>query len=333
MKKLKIMQNKNVNNWMGAILLFGFSAMSLFANAQEHVTLSLDNITSTANTVEYDLYIVNDGSTSIKLSACAFGVNFNSNILNGATPSENAYQLIPGSQSQALGALSTYSMQKTLTERSAQLRLTMAPTQKANCPVLASNVPYRVGRFRFTNTANWAKNSNPSFALNEFNIPGISTSCAVAYIDNAPNYKGFSTALKNLTCKVANSPVLNADVNAGAELTQVASNGRAIYTDNAVDHASIGRQVSAQEAGTYVSIYPNPTQDMMHIDFQVNGTVNTIVKVLDIRGRIVKKVQARSEKGFNSMHISLHEVPAGTYTVQVLQDNQLSFTDKVTKND
>jgi hypothetical protein len=47
----------------------------------------------------------------------------------------------------------------------------------------------------------------------------------------------------------------------------------------------------------------------------------------------VKQIQARSEKGYNQMTVSLREVPSGVYTVQVFQDNKLSFTDQVTKKD
>ncbi|HNB80585.1 MAG TPA: T9SS type A sorting domain-containing protein [Chitinophagaceae bacterium] len=316
-----------------AFMLLGLSSITQQSIAQEHITLSMENITSTPNTIEYDLYVVNDGTTELKLSGCAFGVNFNNQILNGSVPNENSYQMIQGSASQALSGLSAYSLNVTNNERFSQLRLTMAPAQKSNSAVLAANVPYRVGRFRFTNSSNWATNSNPSFSLNEYNVPGISTSCAIAYIGNATNYKGFSTALKNLTCKVVNSPLLNAGsgitkIDAGNENVQ----NQMMATANTQVTAT-GRQNSGQEMGTYISIYPNPTVDMLHIDFQTKKVVNTLVKVMDIHGRVAKKIQARSEKGFNTMTISLQEVPAGVYTVQVYQDNALSFTDKVTKKD
>lgn len=316
---------------LGAFALLGFTMLTYSSNAQEHLTLSLENISSTANTIEYDLYIVNDGTTEIKLAGCAFGVNFNNMILNGGTTNENSYQFIPGSKAQALGGLSAYSLQNTQNDKVSQLRLTMSPAIKNNSPVLTKNVPYKVGRFVFTNSTKWANNSNPSFALNEFNVPGISTSCAIAYVNNSPNYKGFSTALKNLTCKVVPSPMLNpgglqADDNGNSLASSL------VRTENGVQQVTAKQNANTQ-SDTYVSIYPNPTQDMVHIDFQVTGTVNTIVKVMDIRGRIVKKIQARSEKGFNTMSVSLREVPAGVYNVQVYQDNKLTFNDKVTKKD
>ncbi|MBK7764068.1 MAG: T9SS type A sorting domain-containing protein [Bacteroidetes bacterium] len=325
------MKTQIKQKFLGAIALLGLSMLSYVGNAQEHLTLSLENITSTASTIEYDLYIVNDGSTDIKLAGCAFGVNYNNMILNGAVASENSYQFIPGTKAQALSGLSAYSVQNTQNDKFSQLRLTMSPALKNNSATLAKNVPYKVGRFVFANSTNWASNSNPSFSLNEFNVPGISTSCAIAYVNNSTHYKGFSTALKNLTCKVVPSPMLNPGG------IQVDENGNAtasalVRTENGVQQINTKQDANAQSA-TYVSIYPNPTQDMVHVDFQVTSTVNTLVKVMDIRGRIVKKIQARSEKGFNTMSVSLREVPAGVYNVQVYQDNKLTFTDKVTKKD
>jgi hypothetical protein len=82
-----------------------------------------------------------------------------------------------------------------------------------------------------------------------------------------------------------------------------------------------------------ISMYPNPTQDIVNIDLYAASIINTIVKVSDIRGRVVKQIQARSEKGYNQMTVSLREVPSGVYSVQVFQDNKLSFTDQVTKKD
>jgi len=83
--------------------------------------------------------------------------------------------------------------------------------------------------------------------------------------------------------------------------------------------------------GSTVSIYPNPTQDVLNIDLYTSKVQNTTVKVLDMSGRIVKQIQARSEVGMNKLSISLGEVAGGIYTVQVFENDQLTHVDRVNK--
>ncbi len=85
--------------------------------------------------------------------------------------------------------------------------------------------------------------------------------------------------------------------------------------------------------GSTVSIYPNPTQDVLNIDLYTTKVQNTTVKVLDMSGRIVKQVQARSEAGMNKLSLSLGDIASGVYTVQVFENDQLTHVSKVKKND
>ncbi|MBL7765000.1 MAG: fibronectin type III domain-containing protein [Chitinophagaceae bacterium] len=81
-----------------------------------------------------------------------------------------------------------------------------------------------------------------------------------------------------------------------------------------------------------VSLYPNPTQDVLNVDLFTENTSNTTVKVLDMSGRVVKQVQAQTELGMNHIQVSLNELVNGLYTVQVIENNKLTYTAKVTKN-
>ena len=325
------MKTVKTTRMKGLLLSFGLGLISFSGFSQEHITLSLENITAKSNTIEYDLFIVNDGTTPLRLSACAYGVNYNGVILNGTTPSDAALTYIEGTRSQALNGMSPYNLLNTNRDGANQLRLTMKPAKKENCATLVANVPYKVGHFKFTNNSSWTSNSSPAMTLNEFNITGLSTSCALAYVNGGSNYVGFSVAKKNLAVRVANSPVLNPTSITGMSATL---NGAVRMQTMQAQAQEISREGSSFESTeNKISMYPNPTQDNVHIDLYAASVVNTVVKVTDIRGRIVKQIQARSEKGLNTMTVSLLEVPSGVYTIQVFQDNQLSFTDQLTKKD
>jgi hypothetical protein len=84
--------------------------------------------------------------------------------------------------------------------------------------------------------------------------------------------------------------------------------------------------------GSTVSLYPNPTQDVLNIDLYTTKVQNTTVKVLDMSGRVVKQIQARSEAGMSTLSVSLGELSSGVYTVQVYDNDKLSHVGKVKKN-
>ena len=53
----------------GTLLTLGLGVLSLAGTAQEHITLSLEHITTTRNTIEYDLVVINDGISSMWLDS------------------------------------------------------------------------------------------------------------------------------------------------------------------------------------------------------------------------------------------------------------------------
>lgn len=85
--------------------------------------------------------------------------------------------------------------------------------------------------------------------------------------------------------------------------------------------------------GSTVSVYPNPTKGMLNIDLYTSRAQNTTVKVLDMSGRIVKQIQARSEAGVNKLTIDLSEVANGVYSIQVFENDVMTHVDRIRKND
>jgi hypothetical protein len=84
--------------------------------------------------------------------------------------------------------------------------------------------------------------------------------------------------------------------------------------------------------GSSVSIYPNPATNVLNIDYLSNESINTHVKILDMSGRTVKQVLVKSQAGMNSINIDIAALADGIYTVQIFENNNLSFVQKVRKN-
>ncbi|HOZ52901.1 MAG TPA: T9SS type A sorting domain-containing protein, partial [Chitinophagaceae bacterium] len=109
-------------------------------------------------------------------------------------------------------------------------------------------------------------------------------------------------------------------------LQQVDLNGTTSYESQIVDLVWLSD-------GNTVSIYPNPSTDILNIDLYTAKSANIVVKVLDMSGRTVKQVIAKSNSGMNNLTVSLNELASGLYTVQILENNKLSFVEKVRKSD
>lgn len=91
-------------------------------------------------------------------------------------------------------------------------------------------------------------------------------------------------------------------------------------------------KLSASVASNEVSVYPNPTSDELNIDVVMDNESMTTVKVMDMSGRVVKQIQASTIIGQNNIKISLAELTAGLYTIQIINNDKLMHVSRVSKN-
>ena len=82
-----------------------------------------------------------------------------------------------------------------------------------------------------------------------------------------------------------------------------------------------------------ILVYPNPATSVLMVDVKTELAQQTVVKLYDISGRLVKQMQAQQESGTQTMTISLNELSNGMYTVQVICDDVLKHTSKISKQD
>jgi hypothetical protein len=80
-------------------------------------------------------------------------------------------------------------------------------------------------------------------------------------------------------------------------------------------------------------VYPNPSSDVVNIELNTPTTQNTIIKLMDMSGRIVKQIQTVSHEGNNQYQLSVKELANGLYTYQILNNQQLMYTGKIQKQD
>ncbi len=83
--------------------------------------------------------------------------------------------------------------------------------------------------------------------------------------------------------------------------------------------------------GSTISMYPNPTTDVLNVDINSEKASNITIRVMDMSGRTVKTTEARTEQGVNSVKINLSEVSSGIYNVQIVENGKLIVTERVNK--
>lgn len=71
------------------------------------------------------------------------------------------------------------------------------------------------------------------------------------------------------------------------------------------------------------TLYPNPTSDIIKYSFNSETNEKLEIKVLDVVGKVVLRVETELEVGNNTIPISLSELPSGTYTIQIKHMNQM----------
>jgi hypothetical protein len=81
--------------------------------------------------------------------------------------------------------------------------------------------------------------------------------------------------------------------------------------------------------GSTVTLHPNPARDVLYVDLYTARAEELTVKLIDLSGRTVQTVKARTNGGQTSLSMQLGDLAAGVYTVQVSENNQVSFTGKV----
>ncbi len=82
-----------------------------------------------------------------------------------------------------------------------------------------------------------------------------------------------------------------------------------------------------------IMVYPNPATSVVMVDMTANDAQQTVVKLFDISGRLVKQMQARHEAGSHTMTIGLEELSSGMYTIQVYCNDALKHISKINKQD
>ncbi|MBU3675989.1 MAG: BspA family leucine-rich repeat surface protein, partial [Chitinophagaceae bacterium] len=84
-------------------------------------------------------------------------------------------------------------------------------------------------------------------------------------------------------------------------------------------------------ANTTWSVYPNPTNDVVNLEFVATEEAPMTIEVLDMAGRKVQEIATQRLMGNNQIQISLSNLNSGLYFIKATQNQEVKALLKVTK--
>jgi hypothetical protein len=83
--------------------------------------------------------------------------------------------------------------------------------------------------------------------------------------------------------------------------------------------------------GSVINVYPNPAKDNVTVEYASNSNATLSLQLIDMSGRIIKQIETKVTSGNNEIFISLDGVTVGMYQLQLIENNRLSFVQKIVK--
>jgi hypothetical protein len=99
-----------------------------------------------------------------------------------------------------------------------------------------------------------------------------------------------------------------------------------------------GRESYSKVADIYfgsdyrVTIYPNPAQEVLHVDVWMTQATPATIQLIDASGRIVKSIRTDLSKGNNDVLLPINDLSNGVYLVKVFNGKGLHYSQTLRKN-
>ena len=277
--------------------------------AQQHFTVTLANMTTTTNTLEVDIVLIVDAPTQgVRLGALSTGINYNPAILNGGTPCTEldcgSWEYIAGTRSAALSTLNATGNRTRGPEVAypaqpyGHLRVIGNSSSVNGVYPSADILPgtYTIGRYRFTNTTNWAANTDAQLWLCGTNAGGLSNTIVNSYPYGLPQPQVAYTVTAP-----ACAPGVTLGYTENTPLLRILNPGLA----------------TPQFIVNPLQVAPNPFNNTFQLNFETVSNEQVTLKIYDMLGKLIdnRNVEANA---INTVQLGKN-YQAGIYNVNVSQ--------------
>jgi hypothetical protein len=280
-----------------------FSVNSALA-AGNHLTMSLQNCSQpTSNTIQFDLYAINDGSANGDVRANSFqiGINFNTAILQQGAKISASY--VKGTTE--FPKLNGFNFP--VASSSDHIRIVQSAYSNGNTGVtMTPGQQYKIGTFVLTSTQNWTDGVSPDLSFQTSTVAGKTVCAAVAWIGSAP----------------ATSSVVIPGSGTVASQNAMARTGNSlpISLSTTIDC----RMAKIQSGSQSVSVYPNPTSSKATVSFTSENSAAYHLVLLDAASREIMVKDGKTVQGVNAIDLDMSSVAKGVYMIALQQGENRS---------
>ncbi|MFM7730788.1 MAG: T9SS type A sorting domain-containing protein, partial [Flavobacteriales bacterium] len=104
-----------------------------------------------------------------------------------------------------------------------------------------------------------------------------------------------------------------------------------VYTTNLTLSPAVG-VLEADQADLALQVFPNPTQDLIQLNYTLPNSGTVEVQLFDVRGSLIRSM-GKSNQGVGAVNqtFSIADLAAGAYCIQLRLDGQLMASRLVNK--
>lgn len=290
--------------------LFITSAVTTSAQKTSELQVCMKNLIQTSpSEIQFELWISDNtqNGDTYQFQSIQAGIDFDyAAISNGGTLTTSMVKSNPSLPTTQKTQIPNWGgTTKNLQPSTGHWRIAaLVNLDKATAPIINAN-GFWYATYKITNSVPFTANSNPNFVFNLSSARAKTRTAVTAFVNSESLSKPFASELTTgnvlLTCTP--SIVLNAKPSATIDI----------------------------QKSTEVKLYPNPVTDHLQILFTSVESANTIIRISDMNGRLLKEIQTQAFEGSNNLRIEMDDYAAGTYQVQIAQNDNVIFKEKFIK--
>ena len=289
-----------------------FVTAMLFSNigfSIDHVTLGIGNIKSNKNSIEFDLFMKNDGVKPLSMASFTYGINFNKKILNSGTITTN-FKLNIGFCSGIFPKV--YNFWYSGIYRN-QIKIASKVLSPSNVIELLPNVLINVGHCIIVNSASWTSNVDPLLYLQKAYQLGLTSSQVMVYNDDNNELVVLTAMMDEVSTFTDSYSLLN------------------MSNENQLESFNI--QELKLPKYNNVSVYPSLVSAQVNLEY-VSNQINSKLeyRIMDVAGRTVLSDEFICSGTCHKSFELPSSIGNGLLFIQILVDGHLATNQKLIVN-
>ena len=95
-----------------------------------------------------------------------------------------------------------------------------------------------------------------------------------------------------------------------------------LYLDDLAFAGSVAGIAQKETSATNISVYPNPTNETLIIDLNLNSAQNITITILDLNGKSILSENMGILNGHTKQSINISSLPKGSYLIRITEGNE-----------